>query len=183
MKETAVAERYARALFLAVDQTSSTGLEAVQKGLSEIARKMMFDAKWKSDLESPIVSISDKKNLIRKGLKIDQPLLLNFMDLLSAKKRTSLIPLILSRFHETVEASRGRVRAHVKSAAALDTAAKKEMETKLSALFKKEVFVEISVHPELLAGVIIQAGDTLIDGSFKSRLKNLKSILTADKEF
>ena len=179
MKETAVAERYARALFLAVEQTQGTRLEAVQRGLEDIARKIGSDAKWKSDLESPIVPLSEKKKFIRKGLKIDPPLLLNFMDLLSAKKRTGLIPLILSRFHETVEESRGQVRAHVKSAVALEPAAKKEMEKKLSALFKKEVFIETSVNPELLAGVVVKAGDRVIDGSFRSRLKNLKSILTS----
>ena len=179
MKETSVAERYARALFLAVDQ--GTCLADVQKGLEEIARKIESDVKLKSDLESPIVSLSEKRNLIRKELKI--PLLVNFMNLLSAKKRTKLIPLILSRFHETVLESLGRLRVRVKSAVALDASAEKEMETCLSAFFKKEVFIEISVNPELLAGVIIQAGDTVIDGSLQSRLKNLKSILIADKEF
>lgn len=179
MKETVVAERYARALFLAVEQTKGAILEDVHRGLEEIARKIGSDAKWKSDLESPVTPLSEKKNFIRKGLKIDQPLLLNFMDLLSAKKRTGLIPIILLRFHETVEESRGRVRAHVKSAVALDEAAKKEIEKKLSALFKKEVFIETSVNPELLAGVVIKAGDTVIDGSFKNRIENLKSILTS----
>ncbi|OGR87605.1 MAG: ATP synthase F1 subunit delta [Elusimicrobia bacterium RIFCSPLOWO2_01_FULL_60_11] len=180
MKETAVAERYARALFLAAAERKGIDLQAVMLGLEDIARKLGSDAKGKSDLESPIVPLSEKKHFIRKGLKVTEPLLLNLLDLLAAKKRTGLIPLILSRFHETVEESRGRVRALVKSAAALDAAARKEMEKRLSALFKKDVFIEASVDPSLLAGVVIQAGDTVIDGSLRNRLKNLRSILTSN---
>ncbi|OGR84932.1 MAG: ATP synthase F1 subunit delta [Elusimicrobia bacterium RIFCSPLOWO2_01_FULL_54_10] len=133
MKETAVAGRYARALFLA----------------SQEAR----------------------------NAEAERSLILNFLDILKANKRLALLPLILARFQSETEKAQGRVRAQVRSAIPLDAAAQKEIEKALSAYFKKDVTVETTVEPGLLAGLVAQAGDTVIDGSLKNRLKNLQSIL------
>ncbi len=174
MKETEVAERYSRALFLAA-QESKASLDEVLKGLEDMNRSISTDDSLKSDLGNPLISLADKKSLVRQKLKARNSLLSNFLDLLIGKKREGVLPLILSRFHAQVEESQGLMKASVKSAAALDESAKKEIEKKLSAHFNKKVFIETSVHPELLAGIIVKAGDTVIDGSLSSRLKNLKA--------
>ncbi len=176
MKETEASQRYAKALFLAV-QDSKADLEPVRKGLEDINRSLISDELLKSELDNPLVSLSEKKKLIREKFKIGNALLINFMDLLVTKKRAGLLPLILSRFQAAVEESQGLMKAFVKSAAALEDASKNEIEKRLSVLFKKKVFIETSVHPELMAGIIVQAGDTVIDGSLLSRLKNLKASL------
>ena len=101
----------------------------------------------------------------------------NFFELLLKKKRINLLPEILIHLELAVDRSKGVLKAYVKSAVLLDEKAKKEMERKLSLLFKMNTVIETSVDPELLAGVVIQAGDTRIDNSLKAQLKNLKSRL------
>ena len=93
------------------------------------------------------------------------------------KKRMDLLPLIARHFERAVDESHGVLKAFVKSASALDEKSRGEIEKKLSLLFKKQVSLETSVDPELLAGIVIQAGDTVIDNSLKSQLRNLSHTL------
>ena len=40
-----------------------------------------------------------------------------------------------------------------------------------------EVQLEVIVDPSLIGGVVIYVGDTVIDGSLKSRLKDIKEVI------
>ena len=137
----------------------------------------MADPKLKADLQNPLIPLDQKKSNLRKKAGLDgaPAALTNFLDLLLSKKRMDLLPLILARFEQSLEESQGVMKAFVKSASQLDQAAKQDIEKKLSQIFGKKMKIETSVDPELLAGVIIKAGDTLIDGSLRNKLKNLKA--------
>ena len=179
MRETAVAERYAKALFLAIQDSKEISWEDAKRDLVQINQTIASNDRLRMDLANPLLPFVQKKNILRKKMaKEDSKAVNNFIDLLVAKKRMNLLPLIVARFEQAVEESQGILKATVKSAAALDGAAKKEIEKKLSALFKKKVFLEASVAPELLGGLVIKAGDTVIDNSLRSKLKNLKVALS-----
>ena len=175
MKETEASSRYARALFLAVRETKGASLEAARKGLEELYHKINADARLKVLLSNPRATLAEKRAAVKEKLKIREHLLDNFFDLLIAKKRTALLPMVLLHFQSFVEESQGVMKAYVKSAQALSESDKKAMEKRLSEIFGKKISIEVSVNPELLAGAIVKAGDTVIDGSMRSRLKNLKA--------
>ncbi|MBI4595452.1 MAG: F0F1 ATP synthase subunit delta [Candidatus Tectomicrobia bacterium] len=40
--------------------------------------------------------------------------------------------------------------------------------------FNKKIVLEMSVYPELISGIVVKAGDVVIDGSLKTQLKNLQ---------
>lgn len=178
MKETAVAERYSRALFEALAEKKTVLPETIKRQLGQVAQLVHSNEQIKIALENPLVPIGQKKMLLQKNLKtiLTEPKspLFNFIDLLVSKKRLNLLPLILSKFEQMIEESRESIKAYVKSAAVLDQKMKNEIELKLSRLFKKNVKVETSVNPELLAGVVVQAGDTVIDNSLRTQLRNIK---------
>jgi F-type H+-transporting ATPase subunit delta len=188
MKETQVAERYARALYLALQENPSASSETVQKGLSRLAMALSADERLKASLGNPLLGAEKKKMLIAKSLnpgadassrqvESSTRILSNFLELLVAKKRMDLLPLIIARFEQALESSKGTMKAHVKSASALNENSKKRIEEELSRIFKKKIFVEASVNPELLAGVVVKAGDVVIDNSLESQLKNMREKL------
>jgi len=69
---------------------------------------------------------------------------------------------------------RAESHADYAGAALLDEKAKKNLEQMLFQIFKKKVILEVSVHPELIAGLMIQAGDMVLDHSLKSQLNRMK---------
>ena len=76
-----------------------------------------------------------------------------------------------------MDESSGRLKASVQSAFALSDPDKINIAQKLSKIFQKEIFLDVAVNPALLAGMVIQTGDTVIDNSLRSQLKNMKSRL------
>ena len=180
MKETGVAERYARALFLSLKASDETSFESVRKGLAQAHQKISSDSALSAALRNPLFPIDRKKSVLTKSAALGSvpAVLANFLGLLLEKKRMDLLPLILARFERSVEESEGVLKASVKSAFPLSESEKKEIEKKLSTIFQRRVKIESSVHPELLAGVVVKAGDTVIDTSFRNKLKNLKASLT-----
>jgi F-type H+-transporting ATPase subunit delta len=49
----------------------------------------------------------------------------------------------------------------------------------LSRVFGKEVVPHLSVHPEILGGVVVRVGDAVMDGSVLKRLGTLKAALVS----
>jgi len=55
----------------------------------------------------------------------------------------------------------------------------KDIVKKLEAKFGKKVSAEVTVDPEIIGGMKIIVGDTVIDASIKGQLQNLAYSLTA----
>ncbi len=101
----------------------------------------------------------------------------NLFRLLRRKSRLSLGPSIAAFFREMVDVERGVVRATVTSAVELDDARRAALLQRLSEETGQEVVLEERVDPELLGGLVIRVGDRLMDGSARSRLRDLRSRL------
>ncbi|MCP3857408.1 MAG: ATP synthase F1 subunit delta [Actinomycetia bacterium] len=68
----------------------------------------------------------------------------------------------------------GKAVAEVRSAVALSTDQQSRLATALSASTGGEVEVKNVVDPSLVGGIVTQIGDTVIDGSLRSRLAKLR---------
>jgi F-type H+-transporting ATPase subunit delta len=92
--------------------------------------------------------------------------------------KLQLMPEISELYGELRDSAEGTIEASVVSAFAL----KDEQINELAKMLKKEldrdVTIQASVDPAIIGGVIIRAGDTVIDGSVAGSLKNLTSYLT-----
>lgn len=99
----------------------------------------------------------------------------NFVRLLAENRRLGLMPEIVAHFeHRRAEAER-RIEADVVSAFALEPAQIENLERALKRRFGREVRVNARVDAALIGGIVIRAGDTVIDGSVKGRLAALAS--------
>ena len=100
------------------------------------------------------------------------------LNMLRENGKLQLLPEISTLFNELQASAEGTIEASVVSAFALDEA----QISKLAKILKKEldrdVNIKASVDPSIIGGVIIRAGDTVIDGSIAGSLQNLTSYLT-----
>jgi F-type H+-transporting ATPase subunit delta len=84
---------------------------------------------------------------------------------------------IIDRFVELAALTRQRVVGEVRSATPLDDGEVQRLTDALSRATGKNVEVKVVVDPTLLGGVVATIGDTVIDGSVRHRLEQLKEKL------
>ena len=94
-----------------------------------------------------------------------------------AAGRTSELPAIVDGFCEKAAAERSHEVAEVRSAVPLDEGQRERLAVALNAATGKQVEVKVIVDPEVLGGIVTRIGDTVIDGSVRTRLEQLKEQL------
>ena len=100
-----------------------------------------------------------------------------FVHVLADNKRLHLLPEIATQF-EALKAEAEKVMdVQITAAVELTGTQADAYSSALERRFDQEVHVQISVDPSLLGGAVIRAGDTVIDGSLRSRLTRLNEAL------
>src|SRR5215472_10965113 len=87
------------------------------------------------------------------------------------------LPAIVTRFVELAAESRQHEVAEVRSAVPLDDAQVKRLAKALSRATNKKIEVRVVVEPDLMGGIVATIGDTVIDGTVRHRLEQLKETL------
>lgn len=172
MRDTIVAGRYAKALFIVAEKRGQTArvLEDL-KGLSQV---LAHGGQVASFLGSPGVKAEDKRKLLRTGLesKVDRSTLV-FVDLLIRKHRLNEFATIVTEFETLVEELQGIQRAHVVSAVPLADAERERLHRELERMTRRKVRLHADVDPALLGGVLVRLGDRVIDRSVRTLLETI----------
>ena len=92
-------------------------------------------------------------------------------------ERAGELPAIVERFLELSAEQRQHEVAEVRAAVALDDQVRDRLAQALSHATGKQVEVKVVIDPNVLGGVVARIGDTVIDGSVRHRLDQLKERL------
>jgi F-type H+-transporting ATPase subunit delta len=84
------------------------------------------------------------------------------------------LPAVVDRFVEKAAHEREREVAEVRSAVPLDDRQRERLTKALANATGKEVEVKVVVDPTVLGGLVATIGDTVIDGTVRHRLDQLK---------
>ena len=103
----------------------------------------------------------------------------NFIALLAANKRLSLLPEIHSLFAQYKANQEKSVDVEVVSAFDLADAARDKLAAVLGRKLERQVKVRTTTDRSLLGGVLIRAGDLVIDGSVRGRLNKLAAAINS----
>lgn len=101
----------------------------------------------------------------------------NLVRLLAENERLGATPEIARVFDEERAAAEGRSRVEVTSAFGLSADEQRSIEESMKKRLGTKVDVSVSVDDSLIGGVIIRAGDLVIDASFRGRLAQLGQAL------
>ena len=168
------AKRHAQAVFQIALQAGE--LEGWQKDLDTLA-SIMEDAQFKAVLESSRVRQGDKLELLRKQLTHISPLALNLACFLVVKGRVGIARGIAEEYRHMLNRHRGLVMVEVTTALPLDDRGTRHISQRLSEATGKEISLSSTVGPEIIGGLVIKIGDQLIDGSTRSRLREMRKAL------
>ncbi len=101
----------------------------------------------------------------------------NFIRILLENHRLILLPEIAVIFEMMRAEAEKIVDVVVTSAFDLSESQKQKITTALKVRIQREIRLDCKVDPELLGGVVIRAGDRVIDGSARTRLSELANVL------
>jgi F-type H+-transporting ATPase subunit delta len=87
------------------------------------------------------------------------------------------LPSIIHRFVELAAESREHAVAEVRSAVPLDDQQRARLAEALSRATGKNVEVKVAVDPTVMGGLVATIGDTVIDGTVRHRLDQLKETM------
>ena len=103
----------------------------------------------------------------------------NFVSILSSNKRLSLLPVIQAQFELLKSNLEKSVDVEVVSAFDLNDSTADKLADVLGKKLEREVKVSTSTDKDLLGGVLIRAGDLVIDGSVRGRLNKLAEAMNS----
>ena len=164
--------RYAQAIMqIALEQDMT---EAWASDLDVLVGALK-EADLEGFLDAPQVQMSVKMDLIEDLFgKSVSPLALKLISLLATKSLTSILPEVQERFSRLVDVHEGTEMAYVTSAVPLNSESENEIAKILGALTGKNIRLEVRVDPDIFGGFIVRAGDHMIDGSLRSKLKEMR---------
>lgn len=103
----------------------------------------------------------------------------NFVSILASNKRLGLLPEIVAQFELFKANQEKSVDVEVVSAFELGDALSEKLAGVLRTKLEREVKVSTSTDESLLGGVLIRAGDMVIDGSVRGRLNKLAEAMNS----
>jgi F-type H+-transporting ATPase subunit delta len=102
------------------------------------------------------------------------PVSVGLVSMVVGADRAGELPAIVDRFLELSAEERKHEVAEVRAAVPLDERIRDRLAKALSDATGKQVEVKVVVDPNVLGGVVARIGDTVIDGSVRHRLDQLK---------
>jgi len=174
------ARRHAQAVFQIALENDN--LETWQADL-EMISDALRNPQLASLLENPKIRFSEKEKLLQNILTDINPVAMNLVRFLVVKNRIRIIDDLVTEYKRLMNAKYGMETAEVITAIPLSDKEKKQVQEKLETITKKKVVVTTQVDPNIVGGVVAKTGDQLIDGSVRTRLKELrKSLVEAGLE-
>lgn len=166
----AVARMYAQA-FLNSTGSNPAALDEFTSFVDDVLGKF---PDFERLLTSEVTGREDKLAMIERVVaNRATPLFANFLRVLARHDRLNLLPLILNEAWLEFEQRSGKRRVTVRSAQALNEAQLNRVKSRLAATLPYEPILLSVVDESLIGGLVIQVGDTVHDGSVRTRLKNL----------
>jgi F-type H+-transporting ATPase subunit delta len=129
---------------------------------------------------SPVIPAKKKVSVMRElfGKAVGKEVLTFFL-LLTEKRREDFIPDIIAEFGALLDKRQGVVEAKVSSALAIDARQQDLLRKRLEAYTARKIRMHLALDPSLKGGLVIQIGDTVLDGSVKHQLELLKNRFVA----
>jgi F-type H+-transporting ATPase subunit delta len=176
--ERRVARRYARALLNRALQQHS--LPDVSEDLGALAGLFRTNGAFRNMMLAPVGDHLAKADAVAGLAGRASPTTLDFLRLVIDKRREHVLPEIQQEFEELKRQHEGVAVATVVSAVPLDGVQMGSIVARLEQRTGLRVEAEFEVDPDIVGGVKVLIGDTLIDGSVRGRLKEMRARLFRD---
>lgn len=172
MKAPEVVRRYATTLLEAAEE--SNVLDSVRSDVQGVRLTLDQSKELAAFVGNRYVSATMQRGALERlfGGRV-QSLTLNFLLLLTERRRTDLLPEMLQLFETLCDEKSGVISAEVRSAVPLGEDQVERLRQRLAEMSGKEVRLQVEVDPAVRGGAVAKVGDTVYDGSVTTYLERL----------
>jgi len=174
-----VARRYAGALFTVGSKAGNSAVDAFGKQLFDLAGALAEAPEAERFFRNPVFSVEEKKGVLKQILeKLGiTGSVANFANLLADKNRLVSLAEIAADYKVMLDEINGIVSGKLVTAVALSDARKVELKERLEKQTGKKLVLDYAADPEILGGLVLQIGDSVLDASLRAQLNILKETI------
>ena len=181
MSKVILAKRYADALgeLLETPEELETAFAEVQA----FADAFVSNREMRTALTNPSIPVNVRKAVFDEILetKESRSVAKRMIQVLYDRDRLTLIPEVAKAFRSTLDRRMNRAVGTLTSVQELSDEKRVSIEESISQFTGIDVQLEPETNSDLLGGVVVRIGGTIIDGSLRTRLSKLKQALLAEE--
>jgi F-type H+-transporting ATPase subunit delta len=166
---------YARALFDAAREKGR--LDGVREELEDLSTAVQEVEELRVLLENPEVDSRVKSDVLQRVTEGGDELVTNFVRLLAEKGRAGEIPDVVDEFDALVAAEAQVLDVELTTAHELSDEEFGRVVGRIEEASGRKVQATRQVDPDLIGGIVLQAGSMRLDASVRGRLERLRTEL------
>ena len=167
-----IGQVYARALFEVAQQQDD--LDGIREQLGQFADALEAERALQTFFFSPYFSSEEKKDGLEKALSGADDAVVNFLELLIEKHRMPAIFRIRREFDRMWREERKMLPVQLTSAIELDAQTVENLGRTIGERTGRQVDVTAQVDPNILGGIVLRVGNSILDASIRNRLEQLR---------
>ena len=166
-------ELYADAFYAVI--VAEGNVNEIQYELFQFAQAVENNEQLRLELSDPHIPAGRRQQIVEDLLGEQAfPATVGLVSLLVAAGRIKDLSAVVSHLQQKTAAITDRSVAEVRSAVALNDEQKQRLAASLKQKTGQDVDIVVILDPTVLGGLVVQIGDTVIDGSVRHRLSRLK---------
>ncbi|MFH1454172.1 MAG: ATP synthase F1 subunit delta [Armatimonadota bacterium] len=180
MVDITIAKVYAEALFLMALEKNK--IEEYKKILTDVNDVFSKNMELRGVFNCAVISKQVKNNIISQIFKDTDQDIVNFLHVLVKKRREKTLPVIVKEYSSIIDDYNKVLKVQAYTPYKLTDEQKKNIITSLyktSGTKPGKIEVEEVILPELIGGIVVKAGDVVIDGSLRNYLEQFREKATA----
>jgi F-type H+-transporting ATPase subunit delta len=167
-----IAQVYARALFEVA--TERDEIDLVREQLGQFADALSESRELQMFFFSPYFSTEEKEEGLDKAVTDAHPTVVNFLKLLLENHRMPVIFRVRREYDRLWQEENKLLPVQITSAVELDPSVAQRVGDEIGRQTGRTVELTSSVDPEVLGGIVVRVGNSIIDASIRTRLENLR---------
>jgi F-type H+-transporting ATPase subunit delta len=167
-----IAQVYARSLFEVAKQQDN--LDVVREQLGQFADALDDSRELSVFFFSPYFSTPEKKDGLDKTLDDADPIVLNFLELLVENHRMPVVFRVRREFDALWREENQLLPVQITSAIELDESVASRIGEEIGRQTGRKVELTSTVDPDVLGGIVLRVGNSILDASIRSRLERLR---------
>jgi F-type H+-transporting ATPase subunit delta len=168
-----IAEVYGRSLFAVAQERSQ--LDEIHEQLGQFAEALQDNRDLAVFFFSPYFSTPEKKDGLKRAVEDADPTLVNFLELLIEKHRMPAIFRIRRYFDRLWEQENKILPVQISTATSLDDKIITQIGDQIGEATGQKVQLTADVDPDILGGIVLRVGNSILDASIRNRLDNLRT--------
>ena len=167
-----IARVYARSLFEVA--TEQDKLDVVREQLGEFADALNDSRELQTFLFSPYFSTEEKKEGLGKAVTDADETVANFLALLLENHRMPVIFRVRREYDRLWEEANRLLPVEITSAVELDPSVAERIGDEIGRQTGRTVELTSTVDPDVIGGIVVRVGNSILDASIRNRLENLR---------